>query len=282
MIFLQFGRAIAWVATLFLWIASVLTVLMYFEWTGTSYPGYDGHGYTGHLDPAYLQKVWDYRRSQFGYILWLDFFACTGLLFSVYAIFCLKQILRYASGLWRNLMVYSWLIGCLLPALEFLQNMGAYTQSYDFTAQITQGPDFVPLEISYRVSQASSVWVFSLIYLLLGISILSASWMFWHDDEFQSKPQSILGIVLECVGFIAFATEIAMFFNPVVTALRVMFGVITLFWGVILLPAWLIYLGFRMGRYVAKNIRAATGGDIELEGMDKRSDDVTVESDLSI
>ena len=117
----------------------------------------------------------------------------------------------------------------------------------------SQQNDYVALEIAYKVSQASSVWVFSLIYLLLGISILSASWMFWYDDDFRSKSHSILGVVLVAVGFIAFIIEISVFFNPTSDSLRVLFGVATLFWGVILLPAWLIYLGFRMGRYVSKN-----------------------------
>ena len=94
------------------------------------------------------------------------------------------------------------------------------------------------------------VWVFSLIYVLLGVSVLSASYMFWNDQDFHSRPHAIIGASLAGFGYLAFVFEISAFFNPSVNALRVLFGVVTLFWGVILLPVWLIYLGVRFVRYV--------------------------------
>jgi hypothetical protein len=47
-------------------------------------------------------------------------------------------------------MVYSYVIGALLPALEFLQNMGAYTQAYDLVPELLTAHDYVALEISFR------------------------------------------------------------------------------------------------------------------------------------
>ena len=52
-VYLQFGRVVAWTATLFMWIASVLTVFLYFDWNGIAYPSYDSSIYYSYLDGRY-------------------------------------------------------------------------------------------------------------------------------------------------------------------------------------------------------------------------------------
>ena len=53
-------------------------------------------------------------------------------------------------------------------------------------------------------------------------------------------------MALAFVGFLSFALEVAWFFDD---ALRVVFGVCTLFWGVFCFPAWLLALGWRLGNH---------------------------------
>ena len=148
---------------------------------------------------------------------------------------------------------------------------GALAHSLDFddthAAGSRNGLYYEPLEIAYRLSQASMVWVFSLIYLLLGIGILSSSWLFWKDEQFGSKSQAILGVALAISGFLAFTMEVSMFFNPNSYALRAAFAVMTLLWGVILLPVWLVLLGYRLGSYVEQT-QGELGGNREVVEME--------------
>lgn len=280
---LHSGRAAAWLATILLWIPSGLSVLLYFDWTNHKYPVYNSDIYGSYLDSRYLAQVWAWRRANFGFILSLDFFGALGLLISIYCIFCIKSIYKWSARFLSNIMLYTYLIGALLPSLEFLQNMGAYTAAYDLYQQITNMNDFVSLEISYQISQASSVWVFSLIYVLLGISVLCASALFWFDAEYRSKAHAILGVVVASVGFIAFIIEVSLFFNRTSQSLRYGFGVMTLFWGVICMPLWLIMLGHRINR-----VYETTGGDARHDDLDSSQDielqptDVVVETDRAL
>jgi len=86
------GSYAAWVATLLLWVPSVIAVFLYFGWTTEEYPSYNTNIYGSRLDPAYLKKLWDYRRSTFSYLLAIDFFVCMGLLFALYSIMCVKKV----------------------------------------------------------------------------------------------------------------------------------------------------------------------------------------------
>jgi hypothetical protein len=97
---LQSGRYTAFLATAFLLITSVLSVFLYFGWTGSHYPEFDSRRFKSHLDPLYLKEVWDWRRENFGFILALDFFGALALLMSIYPIFCVKQVVVSLSLLW--------------------------------------------------------------------------------------------------------------------------------------------------------------------------------------
>lgn len=89
------------------------------------------------------------------------------------------------------------------------------------------------LYFSSSVVQAQSIWIFSSIYLAVGLALLCASYLFWRKPDFPSKGHAYLGIVIAIIGFLSFAFEIASFFNE---DLLVVFGVTTLFWGVVAFP----------------------------------------------
>ncbi len=67
----------------------------------------------------------------------------------------------------------------------------------------------------------------------MGLALLCASYLFWRKPDFPSKGHAYLGIVIAIIGFLSFAFEIASFFNE---DLLVVFGVTTLFWGVVAFP----------------------------------------------
>jgi len=240
---------------------------MYFGWTGLEYPTYDNTKYSSKFDVQYLKKLWDYRRDAFGYLLAIDFFACMALIFSFYAVLCVSKIFKFsAASAVRKVMIYSYLVGTVLPIIEFLQNMGGFTEAYNLSLD-AKDSDFVALEISFRVAGAQSVWVYSMIYLAIGLSMFCSSILFWREQEFRSRAHAILGYFVAFVGFVAFAVEAAVFFDE---KLRVVFGLVTLFWGVICFPAWLVVLGWRLNTYVENPggthaIPQSADGDIEMD-----------------
>jgi len=247
------GSYAAWVATLLLWVPSVIAVFLYFGWTTEEYPSYNTNIYGSRLDPAYLKKLWDYRRSTFSYLLAIDFFVCMGLLFALYSIMCVKKIFKHSSGMAKNLMVYAFIIATILPIFEFLRDMGAYEEAYNLseevrdhnTNQTVMDANYSALEISFRMTQAQSVWIFSSIYLAVGLSLLCASYLFWRKTDFPSKGHAYLGVAIATIGFLSFAFEIASFFNE---TLLLIFGITTLLWGVVAFPLWLVWLGVRLHR----------------------------------
>jgi hypothetical protein len=248
---LQAGSFAAWLATCLLWVPAVVAVTLYFGWTGPDYPSYDSIKYQSKLDVQYLVRLWQYRRDIFGHLLAIDFFACMGLFFSFYSILCVSKIYKFSGGAIKKIMLYSYLVGAVLPVIEFLQNMGGYTEAYNLSLYIADLKDnassYASLEISFRLAQAQSVWVYSMIYLAIGLSLLCSSYLFWKEDKFRSRPHAILGVIVAVIGFVAFSVEASTFFDE---ALRTVFGVVTLFWGVGCFPAWLMILGWRLNKYV--------------------------------
>jgi len=166
----------------------------------------------------------------------------------------LKKIFRNSPGLSKNLMVYSFVTATILPIIEFLRNLGAYEEAYNlyqdlraFTSD-TPNDSYIALEISFRMTQAQSIWIFSSIYLAVGMSLVCASYLFWGKPDFPSKRHAYLGIGIAGLGFLSFSFEVTSFFDA---DLMTAFGVATLFWGVVAFPVWLVWLGVRLHRHAA-------------------------------
>ncbi|ELR25064.1 uncharacterized protein ACA1_287630 [Acanthamoeba castellanii str. Neff] len=223
------GSYAAWIAMLLLWVPSVIAVFLYFGWTTDTYPSYDATLYQSR-----------------------------GLLFALYSIMCVKKIFKHSPGLAKNLMVYAFVAATILPIFEFLKDMGAYEEAYNLAEEVKDYEaghevNYSALEISFRMTQAQSIWIFSSIYLAVGLALLCASYLFWRKPDFPSKGHAYLGIVIAIIGFLSFAFEIASFFNE---DLLVVFGVTTLFWGVVAFPLWLLWLGTRLHRVAAIEVIA--------------------------
>jgi len=188
-------------------------------------------------------------------------------------------VLKFSAfGSARKIMLYSYLVGTVLPIIEFLQNMGGFTESYNLSLDAKENADYVALEISFRIAGAQSVWVYSMIYLAIGLSMVCSSYVFWRDEEFQSRFHALLGGFVALVGFVAFAVEAAVFFDE---SLRVVFGLVTLFWGVICLPAWLLVLGWRLNQYVEQPGGRPTTGRIQAVAQDADGD-IEMDSTLRV
>ncbi|KAL6043827.1 hypothetical protein QOT17_023655 [Balamuthia mandrillaris] len=272
---LHAGRWFAFFGAGFLIVPSAIILFIYFG-SNQDIPNYDDGNYTNRFDPNWLRKLWEFRRNEFSYMLAIDFFACMGLIFSLYSILCLKKILMFAPSFTKNVVVYSYLVGSLLPALEFLQNMGGLTEAYNISVEVKEDSALQALEVAYRVSEARSIWVFSLIYLFISLSIVTASFLFWTYQEFESKTHAVLGLFVGFIGIATLIVEVSWWF---VDGLRMAFGLMTLFWGVVLVPGWLIFLGWRIGRFVSKggHHRSRTGDD-----MTSSIGDIEMESNISI
>jgi hypothetical protein len=160
-----------------------------------------------------------------------------------------------------------------VPAVGFLQNMGSTTAGdYIFTewsdpSNFYQTTDIlVSLELSYLISTGRSVWIQALLYVLLGGGFWFCGFLgLVHSSELRVnrlprlfKWHSLFSFCLGFFGFVVFAADIAKFFLPIYS----FYGYATVIYMVVLIPAWIIWLGFLLPKIPSefmKGVVVATG-----------------------
>ena len=141
------------------------------------------------------------------------------------------------------------------------------------------------LQISYLMSTGRSVWIQALLYVLLGGGFFFCGFLgLMHSTGGQDKklPKSFkfhafFSFLVGMVGVMVFAIDIAKFFYvPLYTA----YGFMTVIYMVLLVPAWVIWLGiimawipaeFMKGKVVVKGPAYAELGNADLGHAEQMS-----------
>lgn len=213
------GSVTSLLAAIFLVCGAVMAALVSFNVFGEPIPNVRNFNST--TDPDYLREKWDWRTSVFTPTLLTDAFAMLGLLFLIFTAQQLRKIYRGHNGVGHRVMFYCFAIGGFLPVVEFLQNLGAtsmadWMASPDSSWKIRGDPARMQaLDVSFTVTVSRSLWVFSIVNLLLAAG-LSLEYFLESENKRGNglRAHSIFALGIACVAFLTWVMEIAAFWSP--------------------------------------------------------------------
>jgi len=260
MVSVSAGRYTAFASAVCFEVSGIVIVLLYLGvFTGTELPSsakYQG----GNLDPAYLQKLWAWNKSALPAVVVFDIFISVALLLLAHATICLKKCYRGGQGMARTLMSNCFLIGAVLPSIEFLQDLGSNTAAVWISGwQYLPDTALQSLQISWLLALSRSIYLYALLYVLLSLGLFLNAYLSYSERPFGGIQHGLMGIVVGLVGYVTLGFEIASFFH---TNLYLGFGIVNIFWAMILMPAWMVWLGFLLGKFssaVPSNLRDRDG-----------------------
>lgn len=177
--------------------------------------------YNSTTDPDYLVAKWAWQTSVFTPWLLADAFAMVGLLCLVVTVQQLRKIYRAHSGVAHRVMFYAFVLGAFLPAVEFLQNLGATSMAVWMATPgsewhiIGSQTSIQSLDVAYTVTMARSLWIFSLVNLLLAVGLFLEYYLESVEKRANGlRNHSIFAVAIAVVSFLSWVFEIAAFWSP--------------------------------------------------------------------
>jgi len=233
-----------------IWLAAILQALQYFGATGGPDLdlGQNGRQLMRSLDPMTLRKYWNYRRSQFGVDFMIDLLGALGLVGLAWSSLVLKRVFKRYKGGQSDLpgfMAGCFFIGAILPSTQFLQTMG-YSTSANLMSSFPELPDvgLQALHVAYNVIRGGIFYLVSVQFIFVSAGLIISGILTWNAGEL-SRRHAILGFCAAFAGIMTFIFEIISF-NAREIGTGVTLGVFILFYGIILLPSWLVWLGAQL------------------------------------
>ncbi len=214
--------------------------------TGSTVP--DVRLYNSTFDPEYLQAKWTWQRSVFTPGLIADAFGMAGLLLLIFTAQQLRKVYRSHDGVAHRALFYCFAFGGLLGPVEFLQNLGA-TQMADWMADPATDSEWKifgdplklrALDVSYTVTVSRSLWIFSLVNLLVAAGMCFEYYLERRNHkEHGLRKHSVFALGVAGVAAVGWILELAAFWSPA----QVLFtaGIVNLVF-VAALCAWCVWL----------------------------------------
>ena len=132
-----------------------------------------------------------------------------GYIILIQAISNLRKIYGMKEELLSKSIYYCFVLGAVLTSIQFLQNMGSQMVgewiSDPNSDWMIQPQDYVTLHLAYSISQAQSLWLGDLYFLLFSIGLLITFFLeMKHKPGFGLRIHSIIGVIISVVGVITF------------------------------------------------------------------------------
>lgn len=150
-----------------------------------------------------------------------DLFAAVALLLLIFTALQLRKIYRSHSGLAHRTMFYCFVAGGFLPVIELLQNLGLASMAKWMTDPdsswriMTNNGALQALDVAYTVTASRSLWVFSLMYLLIGAGMCLEYYLEYVNDKGQGlKWHSRFALGCAGLAFLGWVMELASFWSP--------------------------------------------------------------------
>jgi len=237
------GRFAAFSAVVFLIIAAIIDVCLFFGVIVGPRPERDPQTYA--FDREWLSKLWNWRRNSFPGILAIGFFNSAGLLLLAYSASLLSRSYKGVPGLGWKLMYASFSVGAIIPAIGFLQNLGALTTARILSNWANLTSNLSSVEISFLLTSSRSVWLESLVYIFVAIGLMLGCILAYASANTakQVKAHAIFGVIVGFIGFFIFGLDVAQFFFP---SLLKPFALCSFFYSGIGLSVWSFWLGINL------------------------------------
>eukprot|EP01091_Cochliopodium_minus_P013597 TRINITY_DN4414_c0_g1_i1.p1 TRINITY_DN4414_c0_g1~~TRINITY_DN4414_c0_g1_i1.p1 ORF type:complete len:252 (-),score=52.40 TRINITY_DN4414_c0_g1_i1:20-775(-) len=191
-----------------------------------------------------LKSKWEFNRKIFPAYQAATFFYAIGLLILLQGITCLRKIYGEQENMASKSIYYCFLIGIILPSLQFLQNIGTQKMAGWISDPNSDwkinAKDLISLDVSYEISQAQSIWLTSMFFIFFAVGFVIA---FYLDTKYKLgygfRSHSIFGLVNSVLGVITFGLSIGAFFHD---AIGVPYGAFSFIFGVTFI-SWVFWLG---------------------------------------
>jgi len=191
------------------------------------------------------------------------------MLLLVHVAMCLKKCFPRGQGMGRTLMANAFIIGAIIPAVEFLQDLGS-TSAADYISSTSPELDndaWISLQISWLLAVSRSLYLYAMLYVFLAFGFGFFAWITLKDRPFQgaqglAKLIAVLGLAVAFIGIIVLGLEVAVFFN---TDLAVPFGIFIMFWAMIGMPVWLLGAGALLARATSVSMHLSQREEQEMQ-----------------
>jgi len=256
---LKAGKFSAWLSAILLCGSGIASWYLY----AAKGPDIDGDKYKS-MDVDELKDMWQFRRDKFGAIAAIGTCYAVGLLLLIPVGCALKRMFmcskqeeevfeRYAKKhkMAPKCMKWCFVLGALFPVAMFLQGMGALCTGTKISGW-SEFPDedFPMLELSYVLSYARSIWVMALQFLFLSCGLFIAAKLTFKEKDHHRKKLPLVhayfGLFTAFLGLVCFVMLILVFINY--TKFVKPYAIVSFAWNSILLPIWLVMLGWKIGK----------------------------------
>jgi len=239
------------IAAAIIFVVHTIIQMIYFAAHGSSRPQSSAFS-GGEWEVQYLKAVWAWRKPVADMEIGMSFLAAVSLFLFLYTVQVLREVMATEKGNLRHIMANLFIIGGLLRFFEFLQMIGLEVGGR-FVSSSNDLPDsgWVSLTITHNLLRALGALIFmgGLLAVVIGVGIISYVTLNGNSEEkFRlSRRHGILGIVVALFLFITFLIQLGTIMSYIVNkgdfiAMGI-FGGIS---GLILWPAWLIWLGIQI------------------------------------
>jgi len=229
---------------------ATIIMMIYIGVHGEKHPRPEDWG--GFWSVDYMKAVWVWRDQASSMEIAMSFFFAASLFLFLYTVTILRDLYKEEKGNLRHIMANCFIIGGLLRLFEFLQLVGIEL-GCRFISKIPGLPDaaWISLTIAHGVVRGIGSYVFEgdTITIIVGVGILTYLSFRGSSSENHrlSKRHGILG------GIIVFFLLLVFFLNIAVISTEVSnrgdwlaMGIFGGLLGLILWPAWLIWLGVQI------------------------------------
>lgn len=268
-----FAGAICFVVSSLLYIDAfaVLTT------TRSTAPG----GFQGYqqLNTTNLQAIWEGRRSSQGAFLFAELFGALGWFSLMPPVASMTAQLGGTTRSANSIVVSSFNGVAMITLIDITFQAGTislvdWMSSWDIIADSSEAHAhdggfgaIQSLEISFRVSESRTVWLFAMDEILLTVGWLTTAFLVYTTrgaEQPLSKNFAHLSVCGALVAFIGFFLHVARYFSW--RALSVAAALTGALVYLVLLPAWLVWLGVQLrNRSEAVTYMQSNGvGDVEM------------------
>lgn len=199
---------------------------------------------------------WDARERAAAPMLLGHLAAALGWLFSLPAVTSLSHVLGGGERSASSTVVYAFVAAAVLTIVEFTSEAGtAQTSAWISTWKLLKDPSHndagelsaaQAFEMSYMLTVSRTLWLYAADDLLLGLALGTASWLQMTSKVATSNRHAVLGLATALACLFDFSFEVNRFQSWQWSNNAVI--VTTLLIDVVLLPAWLVWLGVLLRR----------------------------------
>ena len=220
---------------------------------------------------------WDARAHAAAPMLLGHLAAALGWLFSLPAVTSLSNVLGGGERSASSTVVYAFVAAAVLTIVEFTSEAGtAQTSAWISSWKLLKDPSrnnegeltaAQAFEMSYMLTVSRTLWLYAADDLLLGIALGTASWLQMTSKVATSNRHAVLGLATALACVFDFCFEVNRFQSWRWSNNAVIVTTLTI--DVVLLPAWLVWLGVLLRRV------ETLGGAFDAVGIERGDDSRT-------